>query len=270
MPKKAQFIILIGVFLSLCFAFDVWALNDGAGNEFLSSNVGIKTRSPTSTLDVNGSITTNGFKLTASPGLNKVLTSDASGNGSWANSSGSGTKILLSTQTASNSTEITFTNIDATYDKYVIEMYNVKASLVAGLIIRISTDNGSTYKSGASDYTWAFNFIDSGAAPTLESDVDDSEIELIYSNNSLRSMTDLNIGSLEGELCLITPAITNTHHRFRWNIGYGIEAFDPDSRTAQVSGSGAYKSTNAYDAIKFYLSNSAVMKTGTFKLYGLL
>ncbi len=93
MPKKAQFIILIGVFLSLCFAFDVWALNDGAGNEYFSSNIGIKTRSPTATLDVNGSITTNGFKMdtTAPVTVGHVLTAtDANGSAAWQAPSNSG------------------------------------------------------------------------------------------------------------------------------------------------------------------------------------
>ena len=46
-------------------------------------NVGIKNSNPVYTLDVNGTLRTNGFRMTPNAGAGKVLTSDASGNGTW-------------------------------------------------------------------------------------------------------------------------------------------------------------------------------------------
>ncbi|HET9317352.1 MAG TPA: hypothetical protein VFQ51_17305, partial [Vicinamibacteria bacterium] len=70
----------------------VWADNQAAlftstgPNQFLvraAGGVGIGTASPASALDVNGIATVAGFRLTAAPAAGAVLTSNASGLGTW-------------------------------------------------------------------------------------------------------------------------------------------------------------------------------------------
>ncbi|MDD5006416.1 MAG: hypothetical protein PHS33_07980 [Candidatus Omnitrophica bacterium] len=48
-----------------------------------AGDVGIGTANPTSKLDVNGTATMTGFKLTTSPSNGYILTSDANGTGTW-------------------------------------------------------------------------------------------------------------------------------------------------------------------------------------------
>ena len=58
-------------------------------NQFLiraQNGVGINTASPATALDVNGTATVTGFRLSTSPTAGAVLTSDASGNGTWSTS----------------------------------------------------------------------------------------------------------------------------------------------------------------------------------------
>lgn len=53
-----------------------------------TGNVGIGSVTPSTALDVNGTIRMIGFNIVSGAGANKVLTSDASGNGTWATASG--------------------------------------------------------------------------------------------------------------------------------------------------------------------------------------
>ena len=55
-----------------------------------ADRVGINTLYPSADLDVNGSIETDGFKLTAAPTAGHVLTCDSSGNASWQAPTGGG------------------------------------------------------------------------------------------------------------------------------------------------------------------------------------
>jgi hypothetical protein len=65
-----------------------------------ATRVGINTSSPTETLDVNGKTKTTTFQLTTTPTAGHVLTSDASGNGTWqANGNGTVTSVELSAGT---------------------------------------------------------------------------------------------------------------------------------------------------------------------------
>ena len=60
-----------------------WA---GSGNNIYninSGNVGVGTNNPAQKLDVSGTAQMTGFKMTANAGDGKVLTSDASGVGTW-------------------------------------------------------------------------------------------------------------------------------------------------------------------------------------------
>jgi hypothetical protein len=76
----------------------VWADDSAPGsfvstgpNQFLvraAGGVGINKNNPAAALDVNGSAIMTGFRLTAAPAAGRVLTSDASGNGSWQTASG--------------------------------------------------------------------------------------------------------------------------------------------------------------------------------------
>lgn len=63
------------------------------GRGFFSGDVGIGTLTPQAELDVLGKVRTNALQLTNSPSAGYVLTSDASGNASWAPASGGGESL---------------------------------------------------------------------------------------------------------------------------------------------------------------------------------
>jgi hypothetical protein len=65
----------------------------------------------------------------------------------FAGIAGGGTLVLLSTQTASASANISFTTgIDSTYDEYVFKFINIHPSVNdTDITFQASTDGGSTY-----------------------------------------------------------------------------------------------------------------------------
>lgn len=76
----------------------------------VAQNVGIGTITPTEKLEVNGNakatniIATTSFQLTTGAGAGKVLTSNASGVGTWANATGSSTGSISLTNSLSGFT----------------------------------------------------------------------------------------------------------------------------------------------------------------------
>ncbi|OFZ82307.1 MAG: hypothetical protein A2583_12110 [Bdellovibrionales bacterium RIFOXYD1_FULL_53_11] len=74
-------------FQSKAGALDVVGTLSGI-NAIFTGKVGIGTLSPTQKLDVAGTVKATGFQLTTGAGASKVLTSDASGNGTWQDAAG--------------------------------------------------------------------------------------------------------------------------------------------------------------------------------------
>lgn len=70
------------------FSAKPW-ITSGSSISYLGGNVGIGT-APSSTLDVAGTVRMTGLSLTSGGGAGKVLTSDASGNGTWQTPAGGG------------------------------------------------------------------------------------------------------------------------------------------------------------------------------------
>jgi hypothetical protein len=88
---------------------------------------------------------------------------------------------LVGTATASSSATIEFTGLSSTYRAYKLIFESVvPATDAAVLKLRTSTDGGSTFESGASDYGWVYNAVTSNAAGHAPSDNDaDSSITVV-------------------------------------------------------------------------------------------
>lgn len=98
-----------------------------------------------------GTTSTGAFQNVSGVGTSgQVLTSNGAGAlPTWQASAASGSLILLNTQTASNSANITFnsTYITSTYKTYVLVFDKIVAATGSTFKMLVSTDNGSTYKS---------------------------------------------------------------------------------------------------------------------------
>lgn len=171
-----------------------------------------------------------------------------------------GTMVKISTGTASSSASIAFTGLTTTYNHYVVVISNLRpATDGARLIVRTSTDNGSTYTSSANTYTSVFD--SSGAATTA-----------LDNQTGVYCLVDMdNTAGATGSMSVVIHQPANAS--VKTNIaGYAASLIDTTTPTMVQSGSagimsGRRATAEANDAIQFIFSSGNIA-SGTFILYG--
>lgn len=172
-----------------------------------------------------------------------------------------GDMIHLSTQTASSSAQIDFTSLMSnTYRTYKVFINNlVPATDGTTLYIRVSTDNGSTFKSGASDYYTISQAMGSGIVANETQGA--THVALNPSSYSMGNDTN-EVGRLE----VTVYGAHNTGVRteitsfggYESSSGYLVSAF----------ANGFYNANTEVNAIRFLMSSGNI-SSGTFSLYGI-
>ena len=179
---------------------------------------------------------------------------DANGGG------GAGSYELISSSTASSSASISFTGLSSTYFAYEIILADVQpATDDVYLAIRTSSNNGSSYDSGASDYGWALHYIRlaSAASTAVVADGTDSLIRL---SSNIGSAAD---ETVSGRITLYNPSgtsFTKLQGTFIPRTGTPRDYRDDIA--------GIRFSAADVDAIQFQMSSGNI-SSGTFKLYGI-
>jgi hypothetical protein len=166
---------------------------------------------------------------------------------------------LLSTVTASSDATIEITDIDGTYTDYVIIMHHViPVSNAVHLRARISTDGGSTWKSGSVDYSWT----ETGKEGGTHSSSSDPSLTYIAITNS-NTIGNVNGEGIYGDFWLFNPSNSSV------NSIFGVETFYWRDGYSNFFDIGAvYEgATTAVDGIQFFMSSGNI-SSGTFTLYG--
>jgi len=158
-------------------------------------------------------------------------------------------KVLIETTTVSGATEFTFTDFDSTrFGSYTIELKNITTSTgTVNLRIETSSDGGSSWDTGASNYYWS-----DGTAQIY--------IEVI--NDTLNGVTT-NFG-INGEVILKGPHLTG-YTPITWDLVYKTEdgATDLLVRNMDV----AYRQeAAAVNGIRIYLNSGNF--SGEISVYG--
>ncbi len=167
--------------------------------------------------------------------------------------------VLLDTKAPSSAATVDFTTgIDSTYDEYEIHLINVvPATDGAALWLRVSTDGGSTFDAGASDYgTVTMNATTSAvsAGGTVTTSI--SMIGAVISNTA-------SAGGVSGVIKIFAPADSVHTHAL-----YSVMAADDASGSLQVrTGAGSRLTTTAVNAVRILFSTGNVA-AGKLKLYG--
>lgn len=171
---------------------------------------------------------------------------------SKADSTSAGSWVLIEAKTAANSATIDFTTgIDSTYDEYVIQVQNAIPSATAALWLRTSTDGGSTYDAGASDYGYQAN---------SQAVNQDSVAQIQVCPTAGHSSTS----GVCLTLFVVSPA-TAAYTQMHWTGSYitGTGLISPTG-----DGVGMRKANANVDAIRFLFSTGNIA-SGKFKLYGI-
>ena len=199
------------------------------------------------------------------PKAPNVATQYLDGTGAYSTpaGTGAGSLIYIATAAASASAAIDFTSgITSTYDEYLVTLTNiVPATDNAALWFRVSEDGGSTFKAGATDYSWARNGESEGSVDQAAGSAGDVKILLGSPNISSTAGN----GGLCGELRFFAPAGTTQHKLVTYQIGF------PKTSAADFyifTGAGRFiLDTNAINAVRFLMSTGNIT-SGTFTLYG--
>lgn len=187
---------------------------------------------------------------------NKVLTSDGT-DAAWTSPDWQ----LLSSASANSDATVAFTLTGWTngdYMAYMVVIANLHPETdVTEFRLRTSTDGGSSYDAGASDYRWAdFGSNDTGASAGA-GDGADSEIRLHTGYGNAANETSA------GNVLIYRPSAA-----IRATITYQMMISNDGGTLSQVFGSGQRLATADVDAIQFLFSSGDI-GTGEFRLYGL-
>jgi hypothetical protein len=174
--------------------------------------------------------------------------------------------VLLSTQTASNAASIDFTSShfdNSTYTSYVFKAFSISpATDAAFFMCRTSSDGGSSYDSGASDYDWCVFHIDTNGAAN-DIDLADDGIDM-YRAAGDRGMSNVAAESGSGTIHVDGAGVAD------YTKVYGeVLAYDSASTASNCKATfGGHRNSAAdVDGIQFLMSSGNL--DGTIKMYGM-
>lgn len=170
--------------------------------------------------------------------------------------------------TASSSTELTFTGL-GNYLKITFVFSDLLISTDgvgtanSGLYLQTSTNNGSSYDSGASDYAWTQAVGHAGGSGANPSYVNGTTQIVCIQNGGSYGLDKDTGGGIYGEVDLYNP--TGTSYRF---FKIQLVYMQNQGSCAHVFGSGVRKASSDVDAVRFYTSTGNWV-SGTITAYGL-
>ena len=184
---------------------------------------------------------------------------------SFDNAASPATLVLLSTQTASASANISFTTgLDSTYDEYIFKFINIHPATDAVIFeFNMSTDSGSNYN--VTKTTTAF-YTEHDEANTATSLTYSTGSDLAQSTNFQRIAPTVGNGNdecISGSLTIFNPSSTTYVKHFISNINQ----YHPDNYTMNWYVAGYGNTTSAINAVRFQMSSGNI-DDGIIKLYG--
>lgn len=172
--------------------------------------------------------------------------------------------VLLEQHTASSSATLDFTTfISSTYDDYLFELLGILPDTNdVAFRMRMGTGAGPTYDTG-NNYGWGV-FIHRGGGSGLNgADTGQAFISLVYQAGGTLGLSSTTTYGWSGRIRLSSPQSTALYKAIKGEGYY----WDAEVFGLGVSVSGAYLSTTALTALRFYMSSGNIA-SGTIRVYG--
>lgn len=204
-----------------------------------------------------GTTTTGAVQSIASVGAAKqVLTSN--GAGMLPTMQAQDFVLLGSDSISSSTASVEFTDLSADYFAYKFIIQNAKpVTDGVNLSIRLSTDNGATFISSASAYTYRTTLYTTAYA--------DSSASSTFMSFTLNSGNDATLGFTQAEIILLNPMRAATYTTFVGTLGYTNST---SSTWVNAIACGYRANAEANNAIQF-LYNSGNISAMQIRMYGI-
>ena len=175
--------------------------------------------------------------------------------------------VLLSTQTASSSANISFTSgIDSTYKEYIFKFIDIHGETNSKEItFQGSTNSGSSYGLTITSSAFVAYHNEAGNSAVLEYGSNSDQAQATGFQMISGNAGNGNDESISGTLHLFDPSNTTfvKHFIARSNC-YNANDYSQDFYTA-----GYFNTTSAVNAIQFS-QDSGTIQSGTIKMYGVV
>jgi len=175
-----------------------------------------------------------------------------------------GNLVLISTETASSSSTITFASgIDSTYKEYIFKYYDVHPS--AGVRLAVNFRDGSTAYDATKTSTFFEAYQNEAGTSTSVDYVTDYDLAQSTAVQSIGYIGNENDESCAGTLHLYDPSSTTfVKHYIATTPGYHGSNLALTSYVA-----GYCNVTAAIDGVQFSMTSGNI-DSGTFKMYGVI
>lgn len=183
----------------------------------------------------------------------------------WVNSA-EGVRVLLATRTASASATLEFTEFDnAIYRRYEFEVENLRPSTDdVALLFRTSTNGGSSYDNGASDYQWTLNGMN-GASGASSGSTGAGSIVLTSNTAGGRVGNAAGEYGVTGLVRLFNSGATGSATDVQSVLNYMNTA----TAYSSYAGAGVRAAAADVDAVRF-LFNGSNAASGTIRMFGIV
>jgi len=204
--------------------------------------------------------------INVTPAASKAIKFNSNNNGLETGDVG-GSLVLISEQTASSSSTISFTSgIDSTYNEYVFKIINCHPSASSNFTFQVSIDSGSNYNVAMTTTLFYAYQYENGSSTSLSYNTSVDQAQGTAFQELGKASTD-NDSCCSGTLNLFSPSSDTFVKHFIGNVEFVTLDGSNDPYSMNNRSAGYANTTSAVDAVQFKFSSGNI-DSGTIKMYG--